>query len=78
VSLAEWSSVYENYYASAMRACEGVRRCPSLFRPCGRSVRRRLLGRGQLGRDAACIFSGEGGRLGDANRSVLGARSATG
>jgi len=23
VSLAEWSSVYENYYASAMRACEG-------------------------------------------------------
>jgi len=24
VSLAEWSSVYENYYASAMRACEGV------------------------------------------------------
>ena len=28
VSLAEWSSVYENYYASAMRACEGVRRRP--------------------------------------------------
>jgi len=24
VSLAEWSSVYENYYTSAMRACEGV------------------------------------------------------
>jgi len=24
VSLAEWSSVYENYYAAALRACEGV------------------------------------------------------
>ena len=25
VSLAEWVSVYENYYASTMRACDGVR-----------------------------------------------------
>ena len=28
VSLAEWISVYENYYASTMRACKGVRAPP--------------------------------------------------
>ena len=28
VSLAEWISAYENYYASAMRACKGVRAPP--------------------------------------------------
>ena len=29
VSLAEWISVYENYYASTMRACKGVRAPPA-------------------------------------------------
>ncbi len=46
VSLAEWASVYENYYHRAIKACEGVsaRRRPARART--RAARARLWGRG--------------------------------